>query len=351
MVVMESTVQKRLLHTLLALEKKMLPTYHVVMLPDFFVDHIISLPTVQDACSTIQRIAAQGGGNIPGTTQQIHQGGNAANTALALARLGMIPHLICRTNQLGLDLLQFFLGRNGVDLSRVKTDGNLAITTALEFQESQANVMIGDPGSVASFSYESLNDQDRELIAHANLVGITNWNLNRNGTLLAYHVLEIAKQNHVKTFFDSGDPSPRIRDIPDVTGKVLTNPRLDIFSLNENELHHYTNSTMATQGEMVRAAELLKKKIPARIDLHTSLFSCSIGNTITVVPTMTHLRVIRFTGAGDAWNAANIFADLLSFPDDERLLFANIFAGYYISSSESIHPTIDIIIDSIKKSL
>jgi sugar/nucleoside kinase (ribokinase family) len=351
MVVMESTVQKRLLHTLFNLEKKVLPTFHVVMLPDFFVDHIVSLKTVQETCSTIQTIAAQGGGNIPGISQQIHQGGNAANTALALARLGMTPHLICRTNLLGLHLLQFFLGRNGVDLSGVKTEGSLAITTALEFQGSHANVMIGDPGSVASFSFESLNDQDRELIAHANLVGVTNWNLNRNGTMLAYQVLEFAKQNHVKTFFDSGDPSPRIHDIPDVINKVLTNPHLDIFSLNENELRHYSNSTVVTQEEMIRAAELLKKKISARIDFHTSMFSCSIGNATTVIPTITQSRVIRSTGAGDAWNAANIFADLLGFPDDERLLFANIFAGNYISSSEPIHPTIDMIVDSIKKTL
>jgi hypothetical protein len=33
------------------------------------------------------------------------------------------------------------------------------------------------------------------------------------------------------------------------------------------------------------------------------------------------------------------------------LLFANIFAGMYISSQEPIHPTIDMIIDSIKKTL
>jgi sugar/nucleoside kinase (ribokinase family) len=350
-VVMENSLQKRLLHTLLNLERKDLPRFHIVMLPDFFVDHFVSLKTVEAMCKTIQTIAAQGGGNLPEIPQQIHQGGNAANTALAFARLGMTSHLICRTSPFGLHLLQFFLERNGVDLSGVKTDGSLAITTALEFQEHHENVMIGDPGSVATFSFESLNDHDRELITHASLVGITNWNLNRNGTKLACQVFEYAKQNHVKTFFDSGDPSPRVHDIPEVINKVLTNPQLDIFGLNENELRYYSNIPMTTQEEMIHAAEFLKKRIPARIDFHTSLFSCSIKNKTIIVPTVTQARIIRFTGAGDAWNAANLFADLLRFADDERLLFANIFAGYYISSLEPIHPNIDMVIDSIKKTL
>jgi sugar/nucleoside kinase (ribokinase family) len=350
-VAMESSLQKRLLQTLQNLERKDIPKFHVVFLPDFFVDHFVSLTTVQETFRTIQTIATQGGGNLPGTPQQILQGGNAANTALAFARLGMTSHLICRTSPFGLHLLQFFLGRNGVDLSGVKTDGALALTTALEFQENHANVMLGDPGSVATFSYESLNDHDKGLIAHANLVGVTNWNLNRFGTTLAEHVFEYAKHHNVKTFFDSGDPSPRIHDIPEVVQHVLTNPHLDIFGLNENELHQYSNTTCTTQEEMIRAAEQLKKKISARIDLHTSLFSCSIHHTTTMIPTIPQQRVIRSTGAGDAWNAANLFADLLDFADDERLLFANIFAGIYISSNEPIHPTIDMVIDSIKKTL
>ena len=71
---------------------------------------------------------------------------------------------------------------------------------------------------------------------------------------------------------------------------------------------------------MISAAVSLKKKISARIDLHTSLFSGSIRDTSIVVPTMALSTVYRSTGAGDAWNAANIFADLLGFEDDERLL-------------------------------
>jgi sugar/nucleoside kinase (ribokinase family) len=348
---MESSLQKRLLQTLQGLERTELSTFHVVMLPDFFVDHFVSLDTVEKTCNAVKTVAARGGGNLPGIAQRITQGGNASNTALALARLGISAHLICRTDPLGMHLLQYFLGNSGVDLSGVKTDGNLAITTALEFQEHHANVMIGDPGSVTTFSFELLNDHDCELIASADLVGVTNWNLNRSGTDLACKVFEIAKKHGVRTFFDSGDPSPRLHDIPDLINKVLTNPQLDIFGLNENELRYYSNSSNITQEEMITAALLLKKKIPARIDLHTSLFSGSIRSTSIVVPTMLISTQYRSTGAGDAWNAANMFADLLGFADDERLLFANMFAGHYISSTDVVHSTIDMLINSIKRTL
>ncbi len=348
---MEHSLQKRLLNRLQDIEQKSLAALHVVMLPDFFVDHILSFDSVEKTCSVVQTLAAQGGGNHPGIAQRIHQGGNAANTTLGLARLGLSTHLICRTDAFGLTLLKYFLGKHNVDLSGVKSDGDLALTTALEFQDHPANIMFGDPGSVATFSFEMLTEHDYDLIASANLVGVTNWNLNHSGTQLACKVFEKAKKHKVRTFFDSGDPSPRIQDIPDLTKKVLTNPQLDVFGLNENELRYYSGQTTRSQDEIVAAAESLKKTMPGRIDVHTSHFACSIQDRPIVIPTIPLSKVYRFTGAGDAWNAANILADLLGFADDERLLFANIVAGHYISSPNVIHPTIDMVVDFIKKEL
>lgn len=348
---MEFSLEKRLLQRLQDIDRKKLPDVHVVMLPDFFVDHILCLDSVEKTYDDIKTIAAQGGGNVPGIAQRIHQGGNAANAALGLAKLGMSTHLICQTDSFGVYVLQYFLGRNGVDLSGVRNDGDLAVTTAFEFQQDQANIMFGDTGSVSTFSYGTLNDHDHDLITSADLVGVTNWNLNRCGTDLASKVFEAAKKHNVRTFFDSGDPSSRRHDIPELFEKVLINPKLDIFGLNENELHQYSHSTTNTQAEMIAAAETLKKNIPARIDLHTSLFSSSFHTTSMVIPTLSLSTMYRLTGAGDAWNAGNIFADLLDFDDDERLLFANIVAGQYISSPTSIHSTIDKVIDYIKSNI
>ena len=348
---MNSVLQKRLLRSLQGLDKKELPLFHVVMLPDFFVDHFVSFESVEKVCNTIKKIAVRGGGNLPNILQRITQGGNAANTALALSRLGVKTHLICRTNPLGMHLLKYFLENNGVDLSYVKIDGNLAITTAFEFQENHANVMIGDPGSVADFSFNSLNEDDYELITSSNLVCVTNWNLNRFGTDLACKIFALAKKHKVRTFFDSGDPSPRVEDIPNLVNKVLSNPQLDIFGLNENELLYYSNSISKTQEEILSSALNLKKNIPARIDLHTSLFSITIRDNYVLIPSLSVSSIYRTTGAGDAWNAANLFADLMGFEDDERLLFANIFAGYYISSPNATHLTIDKCINLLKNKI
>jgi len=345
---MEPSLQKRLLQSLRSLERKELPRFHVVMLPDFFVDHFVFFDSLEQTCQDVQAIAAQGGGNRPGITQRIQQGGNAANTVLGLVRLGMSTHLICQTDPFGLHLLEYFLGKNGVDLSGVSADGKLAITTALEFQRPRANIMIGDPGSVATFTFEQLTSHDQDLIASANLVGVTNWNLNRLGTDLACKVFEKAKKQNVRTFFDSGDPSPRIQDIPQLIETVLMNPQLDMFGLNENELRYYSNSSCTTQTEMISALEALKKKIPARVDFHTAQFSVSVQDTVIVIPTIPLSTLYRSTGAGDVWNAANIFTDLLGFANDERLLFANIVAGYYISSPEILPPSLDMVINFIK---
>lgn len=348
---MEPSLQKSVLQRLQSLERKELPKFHIVMLPDFFVDHFIYLDSVNQTCEKIQAIAAQGGGNIPGMTQRVSQGGNAANTALGLARLGMSAHLICQTAPFGLYLLKYFLGKQGVDLSGVRTDGTLAMTTALECQDPKANIMMGDAGSVASYSFEQLQIHDQDLIASANLVGVTNWNLNRFGTDLAIKVFEYAKKHNVRTFFDSGDPSPRVQDVPQLIEKVLTNHRLDVFGLNENELRFYSKGSWKTQPEMIDAVVSLKKKIPARVDFHTAQLSGSAQEKVTVVPTIPLSMTYRSTGAGDVWNAANIFADLLGFVDEERLLFANIVAGQYIASPDVLPPSLDTVINFIKNNL
>jgi hypothetical protein len=45
---------------------------------------------------------------------------------------------------------------------------------------------------------------------------------------------------------------------------------------------------------------------------------------------------------------SNIFADLLGFVHEERLLLANIVAGCYISSPEILPPSLDMVINFIK---
>jgi sugar/nucleoside kinase (ribokinase family) len=137
--------------------------------------------------------------------------------------------------------------------------------------------------------------------------------------------------------------------VPDLLQNVLAQPHLDIFGLNENELWQYSNWKASKKEEdIVDAAVSLKKKIQARLDVHTAQFACTVHKTVTVVPTVPLSKIYRGTGAGDAWNAGDIFAELLDFDDEERLLFSNSVAGRYISSPEPVHPTLDEVVHFIE---
>jgi len=346
---LDEALKTRVLDKLRQIDQRKLRELHVVLIPDFFLDHFIYLDEFENTFTRIKNIYQQGGGNLPGVKQKIHQGGNAANTALSLAKLGIKPHLICKTSEFGLNLLNYFLGKSNVDLSGVKTNGELAITTALEFGEKHTNVMMGDPGSVTDFSFDVLDEKDLETISNSDILCALNWNLNKNGTKLAKEAFRFAKQKNKKTFFDTGDPSPRKDDIPDLIKNVLSDNNLDILGLNENELSYYTNNKTYSDEEIIRSAAQLKNNIKARIDLHTSRFSCTINKKTTIVSTQRTLQIKRATGAGDAWNAGDIFSELLGFEDDERLLFANSVAEYYISSLTHAHPNLEEISDYISK--
>lgn len=46
----------------------------------------------------------------------------------------------------------------------------------------------------------------------------------------------------------------------------------------------------------------------------------------------------RLTGAGDAWNAGDMFGEVIGLSDDLRLMLANAVTAYYISDPERRHP-------------
>jgi len=323
---------------------------HVVLLPDFFLDHIVHLPAYQTIINDITRIYTQRGGNIPNITQNLQQGGNAANTALALARLGITSHLICTTNLFGTLFLNLYLKPHGVDLTKVKTNGDLAITTALEFQDTNANVMLSDPGSVKDFDYTSLTTDDLNSIANADLVAVVNWTLNQNGTSLAKHVFRHAADHNTTTFLDTGDPSHRTQDIPTLMNDVLTSPDLAILGVNENELTRYaTYLKPDSTNNIADLAYILKHHLNARLDVHTAHIAYSLSTETTAVPTYHLSNLHRSTGSGDCWNAGNIFADLIGLTDPERLQFANALAARYLSQPNPLPPTLPDVISFLSR--
>lgn len=352
---MSASEYSRLLKILAHLRQR---KFSVVVMPDFFLDRFISYEKDFDHFyKTISDVASRKGGSIDNIKQLEFRGGNAANTAAALAALEAKVYPIIDTGLLGLDLLRFYLKSHNVDFSHIKPDGKTSTTTALEFthKDDRVNVMLRDLGSLPDFGPADLSSQDYHIIAEADYVCIFNWaGTRKHGTELARTVFRHAKNSgKAKTYYDTADPLPNREKIPNLMKEVLQSDLVDILSLNENEAIAYASQLEPKKLDTLRkrhrtldkvaieSAKILASHFSARIDIHTTTFSATIANNKKLT-TVSSLRVPihQVTGAGDSWNAANIYADANKFPDKQRLAFANTFAAYYITNPRAEHPTV-----------
>jgi sugar/nucleoside kinase (ribokinase family) len=326
----------------------------VIVMPDFFHDRLINLDC--DAArfsSMIADVAKRKGGSIDGIAQTDMRGGNAINTASALAALGAkVTPIVC-TNKLGFQQIKFYLERYRVDLSHIKIAEKASLTTALELktENGKANVMIRDLGALADFGPLDLTDRDYELIENADYVCLFNWaGTKKCGTALAETVFRRAKaKGKGKTYYDTADPTPNKDKIPELMEKVLKTQQVDVLSLNENEAICYaailSDEISKQRGKRrfdelaMDAARVLAKHLPARIDLHTTVFSATFTKKNEIIVPAFKVKALRATGAGDAWNAGNILGDGNALSDECRLALANAVAACYLADPEATHPT------------
>lgn len=162
-----------------------------------------------------------------------------------------------------------------------------------------------------------------------------------------------------KTFLDTADPTPNRARIPELMRKVLQTRLVDVLSLNENEAIMFASVLKEeTQPKKVdlqlnetplESARFLAKHMSARIDLHTTAFSATFTKQgETVVPAF-KVSALRATGAGDAWDAGNIFADGNGLSDECRLTLANAVAACYLTDSDGAHPTREALVRFLEK--
>ena len=328
--------------------------FSVVVMPDFFLDRLVDLKcAAENFCGKLRTVVKTKGGSIDGIAQTDTRGGNAVNTASALAALGAeVTPIVC-TDKLGLHLLKFHLKHGKLDLSHVKILRRASVTTALELEadKGKVNVMLRDVGSLADFGPQHLDDRDFGAIRDADYVCVFNWaGTKRFGTQLARTVFRHTKaKGKGRTCCDTADPNPNDRKIPALVRSVLRSTDLDILSLNENEAVSYAKQvsnggkerkkSLALEEEAKECAKILAARLSARVDLHTTSFSAtSARKGLTIVPSF-RVPVLRATGAGDAWNAGNILGDANGLSDACRLTLANAVAAYYVSSPRGEHPT------------
>ena len=341
-------------HELLNFLKEKHSKLDAVVMPDFFYDRLISIDhDAEQFSSIITDITLRKGGSIDGVAQMDIRGGNAVNTTSALAALSVnVTPIVC-TSKLGLQQMKFYLGKYRTDLSHVKIVKKASLTTALELkkEDGKANVMLRDVGSLENFGPSDLTERDYELIENADYVCLFNWaGTKKFGTALAEKVFHKVKTGGKgKTYYDTADPTPNKDKIPELMRDVLKTSRIDILSLNENEAICYAgmlsgeipgNQKNKRFDELaIEAARVLAKSLPARIDLHTTVFSATFTKKNEVVVPTFKIKALRATGAGDAWNAGNILGDGNAVSDECRLALANAVSAYYLSNLDGVHPT------------
>jgi sugar/nucleoside kinase (ribokinase family) len=324
----------------------------LAVMPDFFLDHSLAYSRSADSLAKrIISVATKGGGEIPDTLQRLDVGGNAAICALALSRLGAKVHPIMKTNSLGLSLLEYFCRDFNVDLSHVKTSGNLSPTVILELGHGKkvANVMVGDWSGVSALGFDDFQPEDMNLLSRVNFACVFNWLYNRKGTELAESVFRYCKQNSkAQTFFDPADPWPRRDELSDLVRRILRNDLVDFLAVNDNEAVLFATALGRRRkmraGKLaagLQAGEIIGASTNTKTYVHSANYSASTHHDHTSIAPTFELAVRRGTGAGDSWNAGILIAESLGLHEEEKLLFANAVAARYISQPERTFATMD----------
>jgi sugar/nucleoside kinase (ribokinase family) len=336
-----------------------------VLMPDFFFDRLVILDyTTSSFFSVIAEVIGRKGGSIDGIAQMDLRGGNAVNTASALAALDVnVTPVVC-TSKLGLQLLKFHLQSCRVDFSHVKIAEKASLTTALEIEteNGKTNVMLRDVGSLENFGPSDLNESDYELVENADYVCVFNWaGTKKYGTNLAETVFHRVKTvGKGKSYYATADPTPNKDEVSQLMRRVLEISCVDVLSLNENEAVFYglllddelrgNLKDQRREDLAVEAARVLAERLSARIDLHTTTFSATFTKEKEVTVPAFKVNALRATGAGDAWDAGNIFGDGNSLSDECRLALANAVSACYLSDLSGEHPTLRRLVKFVEDS-
>lgn len=332
------------------------PEFKVVVMPDFYLDYILTYPgKLEDLTASFVEVAQRGGGNLLGWKHTVGRGGNASNVVAQLSKFGCEVVPIIETDEFGKMVLEHFL--RGADLSHVRTTGTMSRTVSFETEHSgrRVNIMVSDPGSLSNFGPEKLTEDDKQLIIEADFVCVLNWNQNMSGTDLAQKVFSLAKgEGKATTFFDPGDPALRVHEIAELNEKVLTPGLVDVLSVNENELMHLAKGVAedtseiegAEENMLFQAASVFSMLVP-RVDLHTPEFSATFVDGQRLRVPCAKIKPTKVTGAGDVWNAADIFAQGVGLGHKERLIFANAAGAAYLERQGLEPPSLNEIIGRI----
>jgi ribokinase len=330
-----------------------LDRFRTMILPDFFVDRIVKIPSYSDFLREIELKQEYGGGSVHGVGQIEIRGGNASNVAYALGRIGVRVDLVAIADSSSRDFLTHsFSALPNVSVNTVV--GRSGYTVSLEFTHGGrlVNIMLSDVGDVAAFGPDRIPASCWARIADVDLVGVFNWAANRKGTELAEQIFSEASRNSAKTYFAPADLSSRREEIP----RMLNSLRgiFDILSINDNEARIIAKVLPINNlpkgyrpDDIMKTSELLSAAIGTTVDLHSHLGSSTSSEGMSYYAPSFDVERRICTGAGDVWDAANITAHLLQFKPEVRIKFANAAAALYISSRSAESPSYENIVSKL----
>ena len=340
---------------------KNLKQYTVAVLPDFFLDVIIT-PNIdfQSYIELLKHTYDRNGGNILGSNVNFFSGGNAGNVVQVTNALGINTYFIGETSLFGKQLIEFFFEKKGVHCFFGNT-GEMATSVILEFntEKGRNNIMSSYSGSVKNFGPASLTEVHWRILNTVNFISITNF----QNQLFLELTEEILKNVSTQTILlvDFSDLTPhkhRSKDIYNFFSKKLRLP--DCILANENEMvslyeyifTHINNTSNYLQinkesnifDVATSSARVLSQYVPeVYFCLHTATFVSIFKNSkcLATIITNTIDDIKRATGSGDAWHAGFIAGlitqsiickqDLLKANWDRVLQFSNLVAAYWMT--------------------
>jgi len=128
------------------------------------------------------------------------------------------------------------------------------------------------------------------------------------------------------------------------------------LSVNENELLQLASTVSEEEfeegeGSLFEAASLFSM-LGSRVDLHTPNFSATFIDGQRERSPCLKIEPRKVTGAGDAWNAGDVYAQGIGLSHKERLLFANATAAAYVSKPGLEPASLDevlVMVDRLEK--
>lgn len=323
----------------------------VVVMYDFFIDRIITLKTKEEFCNSLDEKIKFGGGSIRNIPTRDIKGGNAVNVAYHLAHLGLKVDLFTIADEFGKSLLQKTFSKFGNRVRLYISNGKPGLTTSLEFQDekndTKVNVMLSSLGDNVDFAPQRIIDfkDGEKVLSDANVVVMVNWATNLKSKELAQYVFDNSPA--ALHFIDPADIETRKDEFYDFIKHYSKD--IDVLSINENECNSLYNSmslnfTAAEEKEkdsengeelFKKAAKTISNKTEiTSVDLHTRLGAAwSNGNDSVFNPSI-KTEIKMMTGAGDSWDAADIFGYVAGLPPKDRLYFANLYTSLFIGSSD-----------------